>query len=221
MKIGDFIVAVRGEGRKIERGQRAQLNTHFEKNSLGLVEDLDGSYVEVLLVGPNQKYVISKEHVRPLDLEQTGDAYDNKICNRCHVLKPIEEFKKNQTQKGGRVIRRPSCQSCRLDIDRRYVPAHIKKAAEKNRPAKGSVWRCPICEKQTIVDVTVKLVLDHDHRSGKTRGYICDSCNTGLGRFRDDRIYLENAIKWLLMDLKDAMIVWDEEGQEQEGLLEE
>lgn len=211
MKIGDFVVAFQGEGRKVERGQRAQLITHFEQNSVGVIESFDDERVEVLLVGPNQKYEVSKKYVRLLDFEKTGDAHTHKVCNRCHVLKPVDEFKKNQNQKGGRVIRRPSCQACRLDIDRRYVPAHIKRAAEKNKPAKGSVWRCPICEKQTIVDYTVKLVLDHDHRSGKTRGYICDSCNTGLGRFRDDRIYLENAIKWLLMDLKDAMIVWDKQ----------
>ena len=41
------------------------------------------------------------------------------------------------------------------------------------------------------------MVLDHDHITGKPRAWICDSCNTGLGRFKDDIATIENAIKYL------------------------
>lgn len=64
-------------------------------------------------------------------------------------------------------------------------------------PPIGLFWRCPICEKEGIVGVTVKLVLDHRHLTGDARDYICDSCNTGLGRFRNRRDFLKNAVAYL------------------------
>lgn len=42
-----------------------------------------------------------------------------------------------------------------------------------------------------------KLCLDHNHQTGKVRGLICDSCNRGLGFFRDDVNKLNNAIRYL------------------------
>lgn len=52
-------------------------------------------------------------------------------------------------------------------------------------------------QKKTIPGLTSKVVLDHDHKTGKGRAWICDSCNTGLGRFKDDIELLESAIQYL------------------------
>jgi len=68
---------------------------------------------------------------------------------------------------------------------------------DKRKPEKGSVFECPICMKKTIVGVTANLVRDHDHETGKGREWICDSCNTGLGRFKDDTEFLERVIEYL------------------------
>ena len=43
----------------------------------------------------------------------------------------------------------------------------------------------------------MQLVVDHCHKTGKIRGLICDSCNVGLGRFKDNIDNLKNAIKYL------------------------
>ena len=59
------------------------------------------------------------------------------------------------------------------------------------------IFECPICKKRTIPGLTSKIVLDHNHSTGKVRGWICDSCNTGIGRFKDDTKLLEEAIKYL------------------------
>lgn len=56
---------------------------------------------------------------------------------------------------------------------------------------------CPICHKVNLPDITVKVVLDHNHNTGEAREWICESCNTGIGRFRDDSEILDRAKKYL------------------------
>nr|WP_269203404.1 endonuclease VII domain-containing protein [Helicobacter pylori] len=68
---------------------------------------------------------------------------------------------------------------------------------DKIAPPKGSVFTCPICEKRSIVGVTANLVRDHNHDTGLGREWICDSCNTGLGRFKDNPKFLEKVIEYL------------------------
>jgi hypothetical protein len=41
------------------------------------------------------------------------------------------------------------------------------------------------------------LNLDHCHKTGKVRGFLCDKCNKGLGLFRDNPIMLAKAAEYL------------------------
>lgn len=50
---------------------------------------------------------------------------------------------------------------------------------------------CEICRSNE------KLVVDHDHDTGKVRGVLCSRCNTGLGMFKDSREFLFNAYWYL------------------------
>ena len=56
---------------------------------------------------------------------------------------------------------------------------------------KATVTQCVIC------GVEDKLVVDHDHQTGKVRGLLCNHCNRGLGHFRDDPTLLEFAAQYL------------------------
>lgn len=43
----------------------------------------------------------------------------------------------------------------------------------------------------------IRVCVDHDHRTGKTRGPLCDPCNKALGLYDDDISRLEAAIRYL------------------------
>jgi len=41
------------------------------------------------------------------------------------------------------------------------------------------------------------LVVDHDHKTNKIRGLLCHTCNIMLGHAKDNKLILQNAIKYL------------------------
>lgn len=53
---------------------------------------------------------------------------------------------------------------------------------------------CAICRTESSPR---GLFVDHDHRSGRVRGLLCSTCNTGLGMFSDDAGLLEDAMYYL------------------------
>lgn len=57
--------------------------------------------------------------------------------------------------------------------------------------------KCAICR---TADTGVKknnFPVDHDHKTGKVRGLLCDRCNTSLGQFEDNPDLLRKAADYL------------------------
>jgi len=58
--------------------------------------------------------------------------------------------------------------------------------------------KCLICNSEfDNKKVSKRACLDHDHSNGKIRGFLCSSCNVGLGNFKDNIDYLAKAIEYL------------------------
>lgn len=60
--------------------------------------------------------------------------------------------------------------------------------------------KCAICEAHKpseFKSMKHSLVVDHDHVTGRVRGLLCQTCNSGMGQLRDSVDLLKKAIKYL------------------------
>ena len=170
---------------------------NINKRSVGIVKETQDDQISIFFIGIDETIKLDKNKINYLDIDRTGKNYNCKICNICHILKDTNKFEINQTDARGRKTTRPSCKECRKFIDGMKLSSVEKNKLDKIAPKRKSLFTCPICKKRTIVGINANLVRDHDHKTGKARAWICDSCNTGLGRFKDDIHLLEEAIAYL------------------------
>lgn len=126
-----------------------------------------------------------------------------KVCNSCKNSKPVKEFHKQKECKDGL---RGSCRSCRST--RFFGPnrqSYLKRKYGINnedyeRLFKEQEGKCTICHSgpRHYRGEFDRLCVDHCHKTGIVRGLLCQSCNLGLGAFKDNIMKLEKAIKYLM-----------------------
>ena len=168
------------------------------ENAVAYLDSHRRTHSLVFVVGKRRLYWVNNEDAQPFDPTHTGDQYDGKICLNCGLLKAVEDFSINQTRSDGTKVRRPRCEDCfSADSGKKMSTKVRREYLADHGPSKGDLWQCPICRKYSIAYVNVKIVVDHDQETGMPRGIICDSCNTGLGRFKNGENLLEDAMEYL------------------------
>ena len=167
-----------------------------EKGDIGVLKSENKNHASIFFIRIWKQVELNVNDFDIIDVKKTGDNFSKKICNVCHKLKKTRYFAKNQNAKNNRSVRRPTCKDCRVEMEGIGVSRADRIEWLKKKPS-SDPFECPICKKRTIAGVTSKVVLEHDHRTGKPGGWICDSCNTGLGRFKDDIKLLESAKDFL------------------------
>lgn len=55
--------------------------------------------------------------------------------------------------------------------------------------------KCALCDTQLTTDKRTHV--DHDHKTGRIRGFLCRNCNMGLGCFRDSIEAMEQAVSYV------------------------
>ena len=110
-------------------------------------------------------------------------------CVFCHEEKHRNEFSSRAT---------PVCKPCR----KRHTSV-VKRAAKYGicvetpyKLLRQQGGGCAICGEKDFD----ALCIDHDHATGRVRGMLCGKCNFGLGFFRDNVLYLQQAIRYLLKE---------------------
>ena len=127
----------------------------------------------------------------------------NKICSKCKKYLPptTEFFFQDIRLKGG--LANP-CKQCKKEYARsehakimnrgramRYL--YGLKIAEYNRLFNIQNGRCAICEKHQF-ELKRRLDVDHDHKTGKIRGLLCNYCNKIIERHINDPSNFKNPI---------------------------
>lgn len=168
----------------------------IEKDDVGIIKSEEGEQKRIFFIRIWQEIKLFTNDFEIFNVKEAGDAFTKKICNICHKLLDTQLFDRNQNAKGNRPVRRPSCRTCRRILEGMNLKQKLRGIWLKNKP-ENVPFECPICGKRTIAGVTSKVVIDHDHHTGEPRAWICDSCNTGIGRFKDDIAILQRAIKFL------------------------
>jgi len=146
----------------------------------------------------------------------------NKLCPRCEEILPASAFNKSNRRDGYQTY----CRSCHNKMQREKYnsdpEAKLKRQIRENRRKNrdpliarkaelkrlyGITWDdyvkmlkeqgevCAICKEECRIKKM--LSVDHDHKTGKVRGLLCNGCNTSLGRFKDSTILLQRAIDYL------------------------
>jgi hypothetical protein len=151
-----------------------------------------------------------------------------KTCGHCGRILPVYEF--NHRKSGDSVKLRSECKECQA-ADQRMRAKNVYHERLKNSPYRpyqalrlyarrlGIPWtevadryppdnRCEICGRtpeETVPDGKVRrlrLGLDHCHKTGTLRGFLCNACNIAIGYFGDDPARLIAGAQYLLRNTK-------------------
>ena len=114
----------------------------------------------------------------------------HKYCPACNYIKPLSEFSNRAKAHDGK---QGKCKSC----FRIYQRARNYGLSEEHFRVllESQNYECAICGKPDR-----SLVVDHNHTTGKVRGLLCNSCNTGIGLLQDSVEVLRRAEGYLIQD---------------------
>ena len=117
---------------------------------------------------------------------------ETKICYRCKKdLPATEEFFSRNSHNGKRSHLKNFCREC--DRKDHRVVASIKKLS--TTPPKST--DCDCCGRSLEELSTRNVHLDHCRKTETFRGWLCKSCNIGLGMLGDDVQGLTRALRYL------------------------
>ena len=121
-----------------------------------------------------------------------------KVCSKCGIEKPIENFGKSS----GANYRRTECNECNRELGR------VRRYLKEITPPPPEDHKCPICLKSAEEvkgaggQKSGHWCLDHDHKTKQFRGWICHTCNRAIGQLNDDVERLKRAIDYITRSRK-------------------
>lgn len=138
-----------------------------------------------------------------------------RLCSLCRTAKPFTEYYVRASRPGQYQAYCMECADSRRkqrwsndqEYRRRVLDQTLRKnygisAAEYDAMYAAQDGRCAICNEEETAHVgrgrpTNRLAVDHCHKTGKVRGLLCRSCNTGIGHLGDNVERLFAAVVYL------------------------
>jgi hypothetical protein len=116
---------------------------------------------------------------------KTNRSVNMRVCNKCSKEKDLNLFHIPYYKSDGSPSHSHTCKECKRHFSN--TVSSLKKIHPKPKDSK-----CECCE-----DFTLKLVLDHDHKTDEFRGWICNNCNQALGKLKEDPVTVMKAAEYL------------------------
>lgn len=136
-----------------------------------------------------------------------------KVCATCKLEKLASDFHAQGNAPGGLAY---SCKECKRIYNReRYKRGGVaeKQRASSTKSKYGVEWSvvqnmhkdqegsCAICQTSISLlvggDRATVACVDHCHATGAVRALLCNLCNSGLGKFKDNADFLRKAAAYL------------------------
>ncbi len=107
-----------------------------------------------------------------------------------------QDYQKTDKCKAARAAKRRT--ECAKKREREY---YLMKTYNIGLEDYNKMWAdqsgcCAICGIHSSA-LPKSLMVDHCHATGAVRGLLCNECNLGVGKFKDNITTLQNAIKYL------------------------
>jgi hypothetical protein len=131
--------------------------------------------------------------------EKWVTSYSCVPCTKKRVRERDPNITKKYQQKNKERVNLKSKKWRKKDTNKkiRYLNGNLKKYGidliEYNKLVELQNKKCFICQKIP----KKRLVVDHCHKTGKTRNLLCSNCNTGLGFLYEDIEIMKNMIEYV------------------------
>ena len=158
----------------------------------------NGGVVEYHTLEVN-KYAVKFFGVNPeIDPAEGIDTERIIECTHCEKLLSWDNFQ--WTWKGSKATKKKTLNSRCCNKCTSNNASILRKIKKQNPPPpKGTTCVIEGCE-------NTDLHCDHNHKTGKFRGYICTQHNTGLGKLGDSMLEVVKCIKYLMKSADDNQL---------------
>ena len=142
---------------------------------------------------------LTKAGFKLLGFPKVDKDRKEKTCPKCERVLKLKRFHKNKARPDGY---NDTCRKCwakyqaEQTLKRKFgmTPDEYDTLLEAQG---GGCAICGVTAGMVRIGKQLRLPVDHCHATGRVRGILCDDCNNGLGRFKDDPKLLERAVKYL------------------------
>ena len=131
-------------------------------------------------------FEVDKNEQRPAAGRKAGDPIPKRLkyppgtiekpCTGCKQVKPLAAF---NPLKNGALGRSSKCRDCLNAIGKEYT----RKKREAKADGRPRPDHCEVCGMRS--SARRSLHWDHDHVTGRFRGWLCSGCNCSIGNARE------------------------------------
>lgn len=167
------------------------------------IEKPEGEFYSVTQRGITRLRRICKNCCKARLRDRSSDPRpEGRTCAQCGVYKPLNQFHNHKICLYGV---ESTCKACRLQKRREYSRKYPERIRDTDLRMRYGITiadyqamyerqggKCAICGTSEE-----KLVVDHNHKTGKVRELLCHLCNAMIGCAREDIAILTAAVAYL------------------------